>query len=98
MPILYEWLHFDHPCFSNRYYAIEAALQDWADLKEDKMINPAPGFWPIFGALGPTAGPGRPGNGPGLKKSAGCANNQPRRPILSPIRGHFVFLGQTAKR
>ncbi len=22
------------------------------------MINPAPGFWSIFGPLGPTAGPG----------------------------------------
>ena len=28
----------------------------WADLREDDMINPAPGFWPIFGPLGPTAG------------------------------------------
>ena len=57
------------------------------------MINPAPGFWPIFGPLGPTAGPGSPGNGPGSKNSGGCTKNQPRRPILSPIRGHFVFLG-----
>ncbi len=28
------------------------------------MINPAPGFRSIFGALGPTAGPGSPWNGP----------------------------------
>ncbi len=55
------------------------------------MINPAPGSWPIFSPLGPTAGPGRSGNGPGTKSSAGCTNNQPRRPIQSPIRGHFVF-------
>ncbi len=29
-----------------------------ADLREDKMINPAPGVWPMFSPLGPTAGPG----------------------------------------
>ena len=46
------------------------------------MINPAPGFWPIFGPLGPTAGPGSPGNGPGSKNSAGCTTNQTRRPII----------------
>ncbi len=67
----------------------------WADLRGDKMINPAPGFWPIFGPLGPTAGPG---NGPGSKIGAGCTKNQPRRPILSPIRRHFVFLGPTAQK
>ncbi len=38
----------------------------WEDLREDKMINPAPGIWQIFGPL-PTAGPGSPGNGPGSK-------------------------------
>ena len=64
---------------------------------QDKMINPAPGFWTIFGPWGPTAGPGSPGNGPGSRNSAGCTKNQTRRPILSPIRGHFVFLGPTAK-
>ncbi len=31
---------------------------NWADLSDDKLINPAPGFWPIFDTLGPTAGPG----------------------------------------
>ncbi len=56
------------------------------------MINPAPGFWPIFGPSGPPAGPGSPGNGPGSKNSAGCTKNQPRGPILSPIRGYFVLL------
>ncbi len=61
------------------------------------MINQALGFWPIFGPLGPMAGPGSPGNGPGSKNSAGCANNQPRRPILSHIRGHFVFWDRPQK-
>ncbi len=70
----------------------------WADLREDKMINPAPGFWPIFGPSGPTAGPGSPGNGPGSKNIAGCTKNQPRRLSLSPVRGDFVFLGPSAKR
>ncbi len=37
----------------------------WAELREDKMINPAPGFRPIFGPLGPTAGPGSLGTGSG---------------------------------
>ncbi len=57
------------------------------------MIDPALGFWPIFGPLGPTAGPGSPGNGPASKNGAGCTKNQPRRPIISPIRVHFVFRG-----
>ncbi len=39
----------------------------WADLREDNMINPAPDFWPIFGPLGPTAGPGNPGTAPARK-------------------------------
>ncbi len=69
----------------------------WADLREDKMLIPAPGFWQNFGPLGPTAGPGSSGNGPGSNNSAGGTKNQPRRPILSLIRGHFVFLGPTAK-
>ncbi len=45
----------------------------WADLREDKMIGPAPGFGPIFGPLEPTAGPGSLGTGSGSKNSAGCA-------------------------
>jgi hypothetical protein len=62
------------------------------------MINPDPGFWPTFGPLGPTAGPESPRSGPGSKDSAGCTNNQPRRPIPSPIRAHFVFSGRTNKK
>ncbi len=34
------------------------SLKDWADLREDKMINLGSGFGPIFGPLGITAGPG----------------------------------------
>ncbi len=56
------------------------------------MINPAPGFGPIFGPLGPTAGTGSLGTGSGLRASAACAENQPRRPILRPVRGYFVLL------
>ncbi len=69
-----------------------------AILREDEMIKPAPGFWPSFGPLEPAAGPGSLGRGSGSKNSAGCTHKQPRRPILSPIRGHFMFLGPTAKR
>ncbi len=69
----------------------------FGDLREDKMIYPAPDLGPIFGHLGPTAGPGSPGNGLGSENSAGCTKNQPRRPILSLIRVYFVFLGPTAK-
>ena len=39
--------------------------------REDKMINPAPGFWKIPGPLGPTAGPGSLGTGSGSKYNAG---------------------------
>jgi hypothetical protein len=70
----------------------------WTDRREDKMINLASGLWPIFGPLRPPAGHGRPGNGPGSKNSAGNTQSQPRKPIISPIRGHFVFLGPTANR
>lgn len=28
VPLLYEWLHFDHPCFRNRYEAIEKAKKE----------------------------------------------------------------------
>ena len=64
---------------------------------KEKMMNLVAVFWPNFGPLGPTAGPGSPGNGPGSNNSAGCAKIQPRRPIPSPFRGHFVFWGPTAK-
>ncbi len=64
---------------------------NWADLREDTMIDLATGFWPNFGPLGPTAGPGSPGNGPGSENSAGCAKNQPGGRILSPVRGQCVF-------
>ncbi len=58
----------------------------------DKMINQENVFG-LFGPPGPPGGLRSPGNGPGSKNSAGCTKNQPRRPILSPICGHFVFLG-----
>ncbi len=61
------------------------------------MITPAPGFWPIFGPPGPTAGPGSHGNGPGSKNSAGCTKSQPRRPIIGPSRGYFVFWDRPQK-
>ncbi len=80
------WDHFGH-----------LASADGADLREDKMTNPAPDFWPIFGPLEPTAGPGSHGTGSGSKTSPGCTNNQPRRPILRPVRGYFVFLVPPAR-
>ncbi len=80
------------------YRACGGPDERWADLGEDSMINPAPGFWPIFGPLGPTAGPGSPGKGTGLENSAVCATNQPRKPIPRPVRGYFVFLVPAAKR
>ncbi len=61
------------------------------------MINPAPGFWPIFSPVGPAAGPGSLGTGSGSKHIAGCTKNQPRRPILRPVLGYFVFLVPAAK-
>ncbi len=62
----------------------------WADLREDTMINPASGFRPIFCPPEPPGGSRSPGNGAIFR--AGCTNNQTRRPILSPIRGCFVFM------
>ncbi len=57
-----------------------------------------PGFLPNLGPPGLPGGPGSPGNGPGSTNRAGCSKNQLRRPIIRPIRAHFVFLGPTAKR
>jgi hypothetical protein len=48
---------------------------NWADLQEDKMINPAPGLGPIFDPLGPTAGPGSLGTGPGSTSTTSCTKN-----------------------
>ncbi len=31
----------------------DGVSEDWADLRKDEMINPALGFWPIFGPPGP---------------------------------------------
>ncbi len=68
-----------------------------ADLREEKRISLAPGFWPIFDPLGPTAGPGSLGTGSGSKCSTGCAKNQLRRSIIRPVRGYVVFLVPAAK-
>ena len=38
----------------------------WPDFREDKMINPAPGFWLIFGPLGAHGGPREPRERPQL--------------------------------
>ncbi len=61
------------------------------------MIDPAPGFCPIFGLLGPTAGPGSLEMGSGGENSAGRTKIQPLRPVLRPIRGYVVFVVPAAK-
>ncbi len=43
---------------------------DWADPREDNMINPSVGFWPIFG-------PGSLGNGSGSKIVQVASQNSP---------------------
>jgi hypothetical protein len=74
----------------------ERCASHWADLREDKMSGP--GFSADFRPLGAHGGPGTLGNGPGSKNSAGCTKHQTRRPIISPIRGHFVFLVTDRKK
>ncbi len=77
-----------HDAFSIRSPQLAAAIaggfKDWADAREDKLVNLAPGFGRISALRGPRGGFGSPGNGPGSKKNAGCTSNQPRRPILGP--------------
>ncbi len=58
----------------------------WADLREDKIINPASCFWP---------GPGSLGTVP-VRKIAQVAHH-PRRTVLRPVRGYFVFAVPAAK-
>jgi hypothetical protein len=55
-------------------------------------IRPGSGdrFFMVFGRFSASWGHG---NGPGSLYSVGCTKNQPRRLILKPIRGQFVFLG-----
>ncbi len=53
-----------------------------ADLREDKMINPARG-----GRFSPPWGPGSLGTGSGSKNNAGRITNLFRRPIIRPVRG-----------
>ncbi len=64
----------------------------WAAFMEDKQIYPAPAFSVYLRLSGATAGPGSPGNGSGSKHSAGCTENQSRRPNLRPFRGQIVLL------
>ncbi len=69
----------------------------WAVLGEDKLINLAPMFSPIFGPLWPAAGPGSLGTGSGWENNARCTKNQLMKPIIRPARGYFVFLVPAAK-
>jgi hypothetical protein len=54
------------------------------------MINPASGFWQIFGPPGPPGGPGSPGHGPGSNNNAksGSKSKIPGR-VLTSFRGPF---------
>ncbi len=77
-------------CISSRVLQLYCLpVLRWADPREDEVINPAPGFWVPVGPLGPTAGPGSLGTSSGSKNSAACAKNQPRMPMLRPVRGYF---------
>ncbi len=89
---------FRSPLISALLAPRPARILTRADLREDKMINPAPVFWLSFGPLGPTPGPGSPGNGPCSKNNAGCTKNQTRRSIQSPVRAYFVLIVPAAKR
>ena len=62
------------------------------------MINLAPGFRSIFGPLGPTAGPGSPGNGPGSKHIAVCPNNQPPETKFKARPGALCVFGTDRKK
>ena len=46
----------------------------------------------MFGPPGLASGFGGPGNGAAWGNSGGHVQNQPRRPLARPVRGHFVFL------
>ncbi len=47
----------------------------------------------VFGQFSALRGPGSFGNGSGLKSSAGCAANEPRRPNLRLFRGQIGIVG-----
>ncbi len=66
-----------HPSWGHRFLCLLGDLWTWAGLREDKMINPAPGFWPILGPLGPTAG---------TAKSAKWSGKWPAHPSRVLIR------------
>jgi hypothetical protein len=64
----------------------------WADLREEKRINPALGFWLIFGPPGPTAGPGSAWNGSGSTSNARTSHSKSARE--GPFVGTLCFLGR----
>ena len=70
----------------------------WADLREDNITNPVQFVCRFLAPWGPRRAPGALGAAPARKIVQVAPKTQPRRPTLSPIRGHFVFLGPTAKR
>ncbi len=57
------------------------------------MTNPAPGFRP----LGAHGGPRDPLERPRLKRECRLHQKSARRPMLSLIRGHFVFWDRPQK-
>ncbi len=70
------------PIWLLNYTQMYVAQLNWADLRNDKMTNPAPGLWPIL-VLGPTAGQPRIDKQCRLhQKSAPEANSKPRSWML----------------
>ncbi len=61
-------------------------------LRGDEQINVAPDLSVDVQLSWAAAGPGIPGNGSGLKRSAGCTENRTRRPNIRPIRWKIVIL------
>ena len=61
------------------------------------MIHPASGFWRIFGPLGPTAGPGSPGNGSGSKIAQAAPKISPGGQFSGPFMGTLCIWNRPQK-
>ncbi len=90
----------------NQSHTLISKSNDFLGQAEDIRGVRSLHFRPMLGVPGVPAGLtntyflalGSPGDGPGSKHRAGCTTNHARRPIINPMRWHFVLMGPTAKR
>jgi hypothetical protein len=69
----------------------------WSDFEEDTMMNPAPGFWPSFGPLGPRRAPGAPRMALARKIMQVAPKGNPGNQLQVPFFGAQCFWDRPQK-